>query len=191
MLSYFLLFAVGLISGCFVFFKKNGQKYVDSLLSFSGAYLLSVTFLHLLPELFVDYNYSIGIYLLIGFFLQLLLDYFSGGIEHGHAHVNHKEIGKFPYLIFLSLCLHALIEAFPIHQLNADSYVGPYLIGLLMHKAPISFVLATLLLGYKLNKRNIFIGILIFSCMGPLGAWIGGTINSDALLFKQLLEVGS
>ncbi|MBL4710802.1 MAG: ZIP family metal transporter, partial [Flavobacteriales bacterium] len=100
---YLSLFIVSLVSGCFIFIKSFDLKTkISSLLSFSGAYLLGICFLHLIPELFEENDSSVGLYLLIGFFLQLILDYFSGGIEHGHAHVNKKKIGRFPLLIFLS-----------------------------------------------------------------------------------------
>src|SRR5690606_4268149 len=135
MIAYLILFFVGLISGSLVFLKKGLKKYINYLLSFSGAYLLSVTFLHLLPHLFEGNAHDLGIYLLLGFFLQLILDYFSGGIEHGHTHVNTKQIGRFPFLIFLSLCLHAFIEAFPLSHLSEERGWA-YLSGLSLHKAP-------------------------------------------------------
>lgn len=188
MAAYLILFFVGLVSGSLVFLKKGLRKYINSLLSFSGAYLLSVSFLHLLPHLFEGESHDLGIYLLIGFFLQLILDYFSGGIEHGHTHVNHKQIGKFPFLIFFSLCLHAFIEAFPISHLSQDEGWS-YLSGLSLHKAPIAFILASLLLGYQLPKTNILIGILIFSLMAPLGAFWGSSISEETQAFKQLMAI--
>lgn len=188
MIAYLILFFVGLISGSLVFLKKGLKKYINSLLSFSGAYLLSVSFLHLLPHLFEGESHDLGIYLLIGFFLQLILDYFSGGIEHGHTHVNHKQIGKFPFLIFFSLCLHAFIESFPLSHLSQEEGWS-YLSGLSLHKAPIAFILASLLLAYKLPKVNIVIGILFFSLMAPLGAYWGSFISEDTQIFKQLMAV--
>jgi len=189
MIVYLSLFFVGIIGGFLVFFQKSLNRHLNTLLSFSGAFLLGVSFLHLLPEVFHEKTNNVGLFLLIGFFLQLVLDYFSGGIEHGHAHVNKKAIGQFPYLVFLSLCLHALLEAFPLNQLNEGYSIGAYLSGLLLHKAPIAFVLASLLLGYQLKKRVVLFAIVVFSLMGPLGAWMGSHLNPDTDIFKQLLAV--
>lgn len=188
---YLSLFLVSLLAGLLVFFQKKFIKYLNGLLAFSGAYLLGVSFLHLLPELFEGDTSNVGLFLLVGFFLQLVLDYFSGGIEHGHAHVDKNSLGKFPFLVFFSLCLHALLETFPLHQLNQGNHIGPFLSGLLLHKAPIAFVLTGLLISYQLDKKIIFIAVIIFSIMGPLGAWIGGSINPETAIFKPLLAISA
>jgi zinc transporter ZupT len=193
MIIYASLFLVGLVSGLLVFFRSKLKKYTTTVLSFSGAYLLSVCLLHLMPELFNSHDHNhhlnLGIFLLIGFFLQLILDYFSGGIEHGHAHVNHSKLGKFPWLVFLSLCIHAFLEAFPLLELNQNNAIGSYLGGLLVHKIPISFILASLLLGYQLPKKGIILGIVVFSLMAPLGVWAGSQFTENEILFKRLLAL--
>lgn len=183
---YLILFVVSLASGCVIFVKSFDLKArVSPLLSFSGAYLLGICLLHLLPELFEGNDSSVGFYLLVGFFLQLILDYFSGGIEHGHAHVNKNKIGKFPLLIFLSLGLHAFLESFPLLELDEESY----LIGLLIHKVPIAIILGGLLIGYELKKSIIFIALLIFSLMSPLGVFVGSYFNSNTVIFQQFLAI--
>ncbi|MEQ8624090.1 MAG: ZIP family metal transporter [Vicingaceae bacterium] len=192
-MSYMLLFFVSLVSGLLVFWNQKLIKpWIPHLLSFSGAYLLSICFLHLLPDLFQGTAGSIGLFILIGFFLQLILDYFSGGIEHGHTHVNKKRIGHFPFLIFLSLALHAFLEAFPIQEAGEKSSMTAYLIGLLFHKAPISFVLVSLLVAYQLKKSWVLFGIIAFSCIAPLGVFVGGNFKFPAAIFQNLfaLSVG-
>ena len=81
-----LLFA-SVIAGAIVveIFKPKKGRNIQILLTFSGAYLLAVSVLHLLPELF-RHNHSehIGLYILGGFLIQIVLEYFSQGIEHGH-----------------------------------------------------------------------------------------------------------
>ncbi len=188
MISYITLFTVGILSGSLIFFQKGLKKYISALLSFSAAYLLSVSCLHLLPHLFEGASHDLGVYLLIGFFLQLVLDYFSGGIEHGHTHVNRKQIGQFPLLVFLSLCLHAFLEAFPLSHLS-EQEGWSYLSGLSLHKAPIAFILASLLFAYRLPKIIIFIGILFFSLMAPMGVYFGSFISENSEIFKQLMAI--
>ncbi|MFT5668647.1 MAG: zinc and cadmium transporter [Vicingaceae bacterium] len=187
---YLSLFIISLLSGSVVFLKKFDLKSkVSFLLSFSGAYLLGICFLHLIPELFESSEASVGLYLLIGFFLQLILDYFSGGIEHGHTHVNSSKIGKFPLLVFLSLALHAFLESFPLEELNHEMDSNSYLFGLLIHKVPIAIILGSLLLAYKLKKSTIFLGILVFSLMAPLGAFTGSYFPSNTAVYQQFLAI--
>ena len=73
-----LLFLSVIAGAIFVelFNPKKGRN-IQLLLTFSGAYLLAVSFLHLLPELFwYNTTENIGIYILIGFVIQILLEYF-------------------------------------------------------------------------------------------------------------------
>ena len=187
---YLVLFLVSFVSGSLIFIKQLKLKSkISFLLSFSGAYLLGICFLHLIPELFESGSESVSFYLLIGFFLQLILDYFSGGIEHGHTHVNIKKIGQFPYLVFLSLGLHAFLESFPLTELNLEMESNSYLLGLLLHKVPIAIILASLLLAYKLKNIQILIAIVIFSLMAPFGALIGSSFTSDTEVYQQFLAV--
>ncbi|MFT4757577.1 MAG: zinc and cadmium transporter [Vicingaceae bacterium] len=187
---YLSLFIISLLSGSVVFLKKFDLKSkVSSLLSFSGAYLLGICFLHLIPELFESSEASVGLYLLIGFFLQLILDYFSGGIEHGHTHVNSSKIGKFPLLVFSSLALHAFLESFPLEELNYEMDSNSYLFGLLLHKVPIAIILGSLLLAYKLKKSTIFLALLVFSLMAPLGAFTGSYFPSNTIVYQQFLAI--
>ncbi len=187
---YLGLFLVSLLSGSLVFVKQLQLKgKISFLLAFSGAYLLGICLLHLIPELFETNGESVGLYLLIGFFLQLVLDYFSGGIEHGHTHVNSKKIGRFPFLIFISLGLHAFLESFPLTELNLETGTNSYLWGLLLHKVPIAIILASLLLAYKLKSSQILLAIILFSLMAPFGAFIGSSFSADTTIYKQFLAV--
>ena len=116
-----------------LFLKPQKKKNIKLLLAFSGAFLLSLTVLHLLPELFSEgHNHShegeeahatlpVGVFIMIGILFQILLEFFSKGAEHGHVHVHtdeHNELHHIPWLLFISLCIHALLEGFPIHENN-------------------------------------------------------------------------
>ena len=89
-MSYFLLiFSVFLVVILVLLIKPN-KNLTRLLLAFSGAYLLSVTVLHLLPEVYtVDANFTIsGIFILAGIILQSILESFSKGAEHVHIHIH-------------------------------------------------------------------------------------------------------
>jgi zinc and cadmium transporter len=170
--NYILLILSVLLGSLLVFIIKPNNKIVRILLAFSGAYLLSVTILHLLPEVYtVNSNATLtGIFILIGIILQSILESFSKGAEHGHIHM--KSDGKqFPALLFVSLCLHAFSEGLPIH--HADDNL---LWAIIVHKIPIAIVLTSFLLRTKYSKKIVLSFLFFFGLMSPLGVLLGDKI---------------
>jgi zinc transporter ZupT len=165
-----------------VLFLKPSKKFIRLLLAFSGAYLLSVTILHLLPEVYGENSNVkiIGILILVGIILQSVLESFSKGAEHGHIHI-HSDSKKFPTLLFASLCLHAFSEGLPIH--NADDNL---LWAIVVHKIPIAIVLTTFLLHSQYNKKIVFTFLIVFAFMSPLGVLLGDNI---ALFTTYYIEI--
>jgi zinc transporter ZupT len=84
---------------------SNKQKFIKLMLSFSGGFLLSIAFIHFVPELYASGTENIGVYILLGFLVQLALEFFSGGIEHGHVHVHKGQAMPWDYL-FRFLFIH-------------------------------------------------------------------------------------
>ena len=168
-MSYFLLIFSVFLGVILVLLIKPNKNLTRLLLAFSGAYLLSVTVLHLLPEVYtVDANFTIsGIFILAGIILQSILESFSKGAEHGHIHI-HTDGKKFPLLLFVSLCIHAFSEGLPIH--SADQNL---LWAILVHKIPIAIVLTSFLLQAKYYRKIIVSFLLFFSLMSPLGVLLG------------------
>jgi zinc transporter ZupT len=139
--------------------KKNNLKL---LLAFSGSFLLSLTVTHLLPDLYQDKNTSIGIYIMLGILFQIILEFFSKGAEHGHVH-GHQSLSHIPWLLFISLCIHAFLEGFPLWH-HPDLAVG-----IAIHHLPIAIILTTFLINSQLNKSAIFAFMITFAAMTPLG----------------------
>lgn len=156
-----------LISFCFVYFTKpKSQKSIKLLLAFSGAFLLAISFFELLPEVYKETDSkTVAIFILIGILLQVFLEFFSKGAEHGHVHLN-KKTNSFPILLFLSLSLHALIEGIPIHEHNNILY------GVLIHKIPVAIILSIFLINSKLNLLLSLLFIGLFALMTPLGSFL-------------------
>ncbi|MDP2541877.1 MULTISPECIES: ZIP family metal transporter [Tenacibaculum] len=171
-MSYLLLIISVLVGVLFVFTLKPSNTFVRLLLAFSGAYLLSVTILHLLPEVYhhTDDTKLIGILILIGIIIQSVLESFSKGAEHGHIHL-HSDSSKFPWLLFVSLCIHAFSEGLPIH--HADDNL---LWAIIVHKIPIAIVLTTFLLQTKYSKKIIFFFLTVFALMSPLGILVSNKV---------------
>ena len=120
--AYLLLFGTIVLSGLSFFaFKTVGPKQLKLLLSFSGSYLFALTILHLIPDVYHNGDQSIGIFILIGFFLQICMEFFSEGIEHGHIHVHKHQTAAFPLGMMLGLCLHSFLEGMPLIQKFQES----------------------------------------------------------------------
>jgi zinc and cadmium transporter len=181
-MNYILLIASVLLGSLLVFILKPSNKIVRLLLAFSGAYLLSVTILHLLPEVYTeraDYK-KIGIFILVGIILQSVLESCSKGAEHGHIHM-HADGKKFPTLLFVSLCLHAFSEGLPIRP-TGDNLLW----AIIVHKIPIAIVLTTFLIHTKYAKKTVFIFLFFFGLMSPLGVLVGGKISFFTVYYTEI-----
>lgn len=149
--------------------KPRNNDNIKLLLAFSGAFLLSLTFFELLPDVYAhDSPKTIALYILGGILLQIFLEFFSKGAEHGHMHV-HLEENQFPTLLFLSLSIHALVEGVPIHDNDTILY------GIIIHKIPIAIILSVFLINSKMKMATTLFFIASFSLMTPLGSYISTT----------------
>jgi len=173
------LFTTAFVSGLAVFFfKRDNTNVLKLILSFTGAYLFSITVLDLFPHVYYapgEPRETIGVYVLAGFFFQLILEQFSHGIEHGHLHHTHEtRRSVFPLGVMISLCLHALLEGMPLAARHQDELV----FGIALHHVPAAFALGSLLVHASLSKRNIVLLLLVFSVMTPLGFLLSKGISS-------------
>ncbi|WP_262249567.1 ZIP family metal transporter [Parapedobacter soli] len=175
-----ILFVSAFVSGISVFFvKRDNTHLLKLILSFSGAYLFSITVLHLIPEVYHTHSthaHTIGLFVLLGFILQLSLEQFSHGIEHGHIHHSGKS-SIFPLGIMVSLCLHAVLEGMPL----AAGHQGALTFGIALHHVPAAFALGSLLVNTALPRRNITILLAVFAAMTPLGYLISKAISSGGI----------
>jgi zinc transporter ZupT len=195
--TYIILFLAPLITGLVVMYLKPSlSANLKLLLSFSGSFLLAICFLHLIPELYHDYSYSVGIFILIGFLLQILLEFFSKGIEHGHYHPS-KEKRLFPYALFLSLCIHSFVEGMalvePNHYHGHSFSNTSLLVGIIIHKIPIAIILATLMLTNKISFKSRLLSVIIFALTAPIGLYLASTygrILLDNVSILNALAVG-
>jgi zinc transporter ZupT len=181
-MDYLLLLSSIVLGALCVFaLRLDEPRHVKVLNAFTGAYLLCLTFLHLLPELYhahdgdgPRYDIWLGTLILIGFFAQVALDVISMGVEHGHAHHLH---GRMPVGVLSGLCLHALVEAMALG--NPHTHYDPtsrrlLLYSIVLHNFPVSIALLGMLLQTGM-KRTAALGWLgLFAMMAPLGMTISG-----------------
>ena len=111
-------------------------------LSFSGAFLLGITIFELIPEIFSTGKKQLSIFVTGGILFQIILETFSKGAEHGHINSNGTTV--FPLGLWISLCVHALLEGMPLSNQMELTY------GILVHKIPIGMILYLII-----EKTNI------------------------------------
>ncbi len=166
----YILPLLSVLLGFFIalWLKPQDKKNLKLLLAFSGSFLLSLTVMHLLPEVYESNNPKVGIFIMLGILFQIILEFFSKGAEHGHVH-GHDKMTQMPWLLFISLCIHALLEGFPVghhHDLA---------IGIAIHHLPIAIILTTFFIHAQLNKTALFLFMLTFAVMTPLGTFVSDT----------------
>lgn len=156
----------------FVWFTKpKDTTGITLLLAFSGSFLLAITFFELLPQVYQGHDSkTVALFILGGILLQIFLEFFSKGAEHGHLHLDLRE-KSFPLLLFISLSIHALVEGVPIHGNSTILY------GIIIHKLPIAIVLSIFLVNSKLSLGSILLFVGAFSLMTPLGSYLSTELD--------------
>lgn len=174
-----LLSSIALGAVTVVLFRLDSPRHIKLVNAFTGAFLLSLTLLHLLPELYHGHEPAvavrpllIGTLMLAGFFVQVALDVISMGIEHGHSH--HLP-GRMPIGVLAGLCLHAFVEALALGDPRTH-YDPPsrrlLLVSIVVHNFPVSIALLGMLLQSGMKRGGALRLLLLFAAMGPLGMFL-------------------
>lgn len=208
-LKLLVLFFTPFLSGLLIYLLPKGNNTNFKLvLVFAGAYLFGITVIHILPELYHQPVAAewIGLFVLAGFFLQQLLEYFTSGIEHGHLHthdhhdhhehdhhhahppVNPTTQSLSALVLLAALCIHAFLEgamlAEPAH-VGAHYDMNAILLGIVLHRAPAAFALMTVL-SFQLGGRAKAIPHLVgFSLAAPLGLLISTVLADSEILTAE------
>lgn len=175
MIWIYLLLVVSVMGpGLLVYVVKlESKNALKLLLSFSAAFLIGISFLSLLPEIYEVHSIYIGLFVLLGFVLQLFLEVLTKGAEHGHEHDEEhccKEDHVSPWLLMIGLSIHSFLEGMPIVETFDTELRHTLVLGIVVHKVPIAIALLTLFLHYGMTIRRAFILLFIFSLMTPLGS---------------------
>lgn len=195
-LQSFTLFIAVLLGGACVFFIPTLQQNIfKHTLVFVGGYLFSITMLHILPDLFASYPSPslIGLYVLLGFFLQLLLEFFSRGVEHGHMYQNSKKAQEKPFssfTLFAALSIHGFLDGAILTDPTSSHHLHTHgdnilLIGVVLHKILEAFALVTVLLSVTKNKAKAILYLCLFALFSPIGLWISEYCNQQLILSQE------
>lgn len=205
------LFLPIMLAGLSVYAFKINKKALKLLVAFSGAYLISLIFNELVPQIYYAVDISehvhdehcahghahhsthhvIGLLILAGFFIQLILDYITKGVEHGHMHHNHqKEEQVFSmslWPLMIGLCLHSFLEGMPLaKEFDSVELQNKLLLGIVIHNIPISIVLATLMLHSKIKRSKAIIYLLIFALSAPAGALFTNILGAHIFINAEM-----
>lgn len=200
-----LLIGSVLIGGGVVVFLQNLNrgKLIKVLLSLSGGFLLAIAFIHFIPEIYAHGSENIGYYILLGFLIQLFLEYFSGGIEHGHIHAKDTK-GTVPWSLFIALSFHSFFEGMPLaaeflgvtsehvvehagHHHGSGEGVQGLLLGIILHKIPVAIALMTLLLASGFKTSKAWLVLFVFALMAPLGMVVGHYGSKNAFFNLEII----
>jgi zinc and cadmium transporter len=173
LIAILALIAPILIAGIIAFNISIAQTRLRLILAFSAAYLFAISIMHMLPEAYAHANIKlVGLFIVLGFCMQLLIDTFSTGIEHGHVHLHNSTCKKhLPYGIIVGLLLHSFLEGLPIYDLNTpeNSNINYQLIlGLTIHNLPITIAFVALLKEHDTHAKNWML-LVLFAIMTPIG----------------------
>jgi zinc transporter ZupT len=185
-LASVFLFVITVLSGYLSLFIKPGKILQQKLLlAFTGAYLFGIAILSLLPEIFEHKSSYSGIFIIVGFMFQLVLEFFSEGIEHGHQHLHsnqhhHNHKNNIPLGLMLGLCTHALLEGLPILKFSSTGepeVILAMLFGISVHNIPISLTLVQVLQECGIKQNKIWLMLFVFALFTPLGLGLSYFFN--------------
>ncbi|MFO1475969.1 MAG: ZIP family metal transporter [Verrucomicrobiota bacterium] len=127
--------------------------------------------------------------MLLGFLIQLALDFISMGIEHGHSHPLH---GHAPYGVVAGLCVHAFVEAMALG--DAQTYYDPpsrhmLLWSIVVHNYPVSIALLGMLLQWGQPRARALMVLGLFAAMAPIGMFLSSHVPYLAAHSRILMAV--
>ena len=162
----YLLPALAILLSFFfvVLTNTTDKKKYGLLLAFSGAFLLALIIFHLLPHVFDGLNDKlIGLCIIIGILLQIVLEFFSKGAEHGHVHPSSNS--TIPWMLLISLGIHSFLEGTALKPDESLIY------GIVIHKIPVAIILSIFLLNTAQTIWKPLLFMTVFALMTPLGTF--------------------
>jgi len=176
MTDLLLLFSLPLLAGLAAWRVRVEHQRFTMMLAFSGAYILGLSFFHILPSSYASLGMNTGLFIIVGFMFQVLLEVLTKGVEHGHAH--HIDGRRLPVALFIGLALHSLLEGMPFgHGHDHGHGEDALLLGVIIHKLPEAFILGTILRNSGVRTVRAMAFIVAFACMSPLGGIVSGFVE--------------
>jgi zinc and cadmium transporter len=163
-------------------FAKDSHKVISHTVVFSGSFLLGIALFGLMPELFESPSIQAGLWIVIGFLFQIVLERFTGGLGHGHIH--SSDVPKSVFVLFGGLMLHALLEGYSagLSYSLKPSLINGMVVGIAIHEIPAAFSLSVLMHSKYKGKVHALLFLLIYACATPVGYSAGIFIHDENLI---------
>jgi zinc and cadmium transporter len=163
-----------LVAGALAYVVAVRPGQLRLILAFSAGYLFALSIMHLLPDALNQSGpRNVGLFIVLGFCLQLVIETFSTGIEHGHVHLHSEHCSAhLPYGIITGLLLHSFLEGLPVYEpvsAKGDHVNTQLVMGLAIHNIPITIAFVALLKEHQGKKGFNWLLLLVFSLMAPAG----------------------
>lgn len=190
---YILLFTAPFVGGVLGFFLNKGKEsFTKLLLAFSGSFLLSLSILVLMPHVFGGHdNTYAGVFVLGGFLLQIFLDFYTRGADHGHYHPDgKKQAFRIPISLIAALSLHSFIEGIPIGAgaYHNSGFGSSMLIGIALHEVPAAFVLVSILRANHLKNKVVIPLMVLYASMSLFGVLFSHYVNQYYTFTEESLH---
>ncbi|MBR9691602.1 ZIP family metal transporter [Candidatus Woesearchaeota archaeon] len=167
-------------------FSKWGKKNAVYFMAFAAGVLISVSFIHIIPESF-EMNKSAPIFLLVGFLALLVINRFLSMFKCGEKNCKKKFHAIIPVL---GIGFHSFIDGI-IYAVafKVSVFTGALAaIGMVLHEFPEGIITYLLLIKGKFKKsRASLYAFLAAAITTPLGALISWPLIST--LTKPMLGI--
>ncbi len=173
------LFAITFLGGSIPVWRKQwSARQMKYLLAFSGSFLLSITFLHLIPETMEHSGHKAGLLILLGFFLQQFIQLFTHGLEHGHSTNDRHNHSTAILPVFIGLAFHAFAEGLPLGMVYSEASTLPSLyLAIALHKLPEAMLIASLIYQRKSRTHTLLL-LALFALITPFSGWLTSLLGS-------------
>lgn len=168
--------------------RLRTSKLVGFTVVFSGSFLMGISLFGLMPELFDNIRQA-GLWIVLGFLLQIVLEKYTGGLGHGHIHAH--DIPRSELVLYGGLMLHALFEGYSAGLTN---YLQPHtvsgmVVGISIHEVPAAFSLSVLMQTRYKRKGNSMLLLALYALATPIGYSAGIYLHSQHLISENTSQI--
>lgn len=170
--------------------SKISPTVTECATQFGGAFLLAICFLDLIPDSFGETENvkMVAICAMAGIIAQIVLEYLTHGMEHGHDHTKNNTCEVHDHQIplvglMLGLCMHAFFEGWPLVETNEAGLLTvnqELATGIILHNIPISIILLSFFMEKRFSVMKSLMLLTLFAVMTPLGSLLSIAVLSDA-----------
>lgn len=186
LLAALLIFAITMATAIYPLWRQRALKPTEPAQlgeALASGIFLGAAFFHMLPDAIQSFNqqysnihYPIPELVCVGGFLLLLF------LERlSLTRPSQQASGIIPYILILTLVIHALTEGAALGIGNAWSQTTLLFIAIIAHKGSESFALSVMLLRHSFTLNKLLWIVSFFALMTPLGIMLGAAINQVAI----------